>query len=438
MHRDALLAFFVALFFGILAAPAFADNRVALVIGNGSYARGPYLPNPVHDAEDVAASLKRSGFEIIVGTDLDKAGMDEAMIRFARLARTADVAMFYYTGHALQFGGVNYLVPVDGQLKDEADLRRMVRVDDVIADMQPAKNLRILVLDSCRDNPLAEQLKRTIGATRGASIGRGLAKIDSPEGMIIAYATQPGRTADDGDGRNSPYTAAFLKNVETKEEIGTIFRRISADVYQATHQAQLPELSLSLIGEFYLNGKLQVTATPAPAPSPVDPCAAAGDHWKSTEAINTKAAYEDHLTRFPTCAFASLARTRLAALAPPDSAKDRRRFDGIWLGKLVCEPTHSGLPGWSYELTGRITDGVFHAEIGRTGKPGSQTFDGAIEPDGTADILQKGLSGDSRRDPFHRPAGTEFNNKYLTKFDGSHGSGTRSDRPSCSVNFTKR
>jgi len=436
MHRDVLFAFFAAVFIIAFVTPAFADNRVALVIGNSAYVRVPHLPNPVHDAEDVAAALKRSGFEIIVATDLDKAGMDEAMIKFARAVRAADVAMFYYTGHALQFAGINYLVPVDAQLNDEADLRRLVRVDDVIADMQPAKNLRILVLDSCRDNPLAEQLKRSIGTARSTSIGRGLAKIDSPEGMIIAYATQPGRTADDGDGRNSPYTTAFLKNVETKEEIGTIFRRISADVYQTTHQAQLPELSLSLIGEFYLNGKLQITATPATTPAPVDLCAAASDHWKSTEAINTKAAYEDHLARFPTCSFASLARTRIASLTIPDSAKNRRRFDGIWLGKLVCEPTNSGLPGWRTELTGKVTDGVFHAEFGRVGKPGSQIFDGTIEPDGTADILQKGWSG--QRDPFHRPLGTEFNNKYLTKFDGSHGSGTRSDRASCNVNFTKR
>ena len=436
MHRNMLFGFFAAVFISAFVTPAFADNRVALVIGNSAYVRVPHLPNPVHDAEDVAAALKRSGFEIIVATDLDKAGMDEAMIKFARAARAADVAMFYYTGHALQFGGINYLVPVDARLNDEADLRRLVRVDDVIADMQPAKNLRILVLDSCRDNPLAEQLKRSIGTARSTSIGRGLAKIDSPEGMIIAYATQSGRTADDGDGRNSPYTTAFLKNVEAKEEIGTIFRRISADVYQTTHQAQLPELSLSLIGEFYLNGKLQITATPATTPAPVDPCAGASDHWKSTEAINTKAAYEDHLARFPTCSFASLARTRIASLTIPDSAKDRARFDGIWLGKLVCEPTSSGLPGWKTELIGRVTDSVFHAEIGRVGKPGSQTFDGTIEPDGTADILQKGWSG--QRDPFHRPLGTEFNNKYLTKFDGSHGSGTRSDRASCNVNFTKR
>ena len=164
---------------------------------------------------------------------------------------------------------------------------------------------------------------------------------------------------------------------------------------------------MSLIGEFYLNGKLQITATPAPTPAPVDRCAAASEHWESAEAINTKVAYEDHLARFPTCSFADLARARIAALTAPDSAKDRRRFDGIWLGKLVCEPTKSGLPGWSYELAGRVTDGVFHAEVGRVGKPGSQTFDGTIESDGTADILQKSLSGNPQRDPFHRPSGTE-------------------------------
>jgi len=237
MRRDASLVFLAALIFNILTVPALADNRVALVIGNGAYMRAPHLPNPQHDAEDVAAALKRSGFETILATDVDKAEMDEAIIKYARAVRTADVAMFYYGGHALQFGGVNYLMPVDAKLDDEADLRRMVRVDDVIADMQQAKNLRILVLDSCRDNPLANQLKRSIGAARSASVGRGLAKIDSPEGMIIAYATQAGSVADDGDGRNSPYTTAFLKNVEQKEEIGTIFRRITADVYQTTHQA---------------------------------------------------------------------------------------------------------------------------------------------------------------------------------------------------------
>jgi uncharacterized caspase-like protein len=201
------LALFAALFLGIIVAPARAEKRVALVIGNGAYREVPRLLNPRNDAEDVATALRRNGFETIVGLDLDKAEMDEKTISFARAARTADIAIFYYSGHAFQYGGVNYLAPVDAKLIDEADLRRMARVDEIVADMQQAKNLRILVLDACRDNPLADQLKRSIGASRAVSIQRGLAKIDSPEGMIVSYATQAGRTASDGTGRNSPYTS---------------------------------------------------------------------------------------------------------------------------------------------------------------------------------------------------------------------------------------
>ena len=155
-------------------SPASAKTRVALVIGNGAYANTAQLANPTHDAEDVAMALKRSGFEVLQGMDLRQAGMQDLTIRFARAASRADVAMFYYSGHAMQFNGVNYLMPIDAVLTDEADLKRFVRVDDIMNDLQQAKNLRILVLDSCRDNPLAESLKRSAGATRAASIGRGL------------------------------------------------------------------------------------------------------------------------------------------------------------------------------------------------------------------------------------------------------------------------
>jgi urea transport system substrate-binding protein len=315
MRRNASLAFFAALFLSIIIAPALADKRVALVIGNGAYREVPRLLNPRNDAEDVAAALQRNGFETIVGLDLDKAGMEEKTISFARAARTADIAIFYYSGHALQYGGVNYLAPVDAKLIDEADLRRMTRVDEIVADLQQAKNLRILVLDSCRDNPLADQLKRSIGASRAVSIQRGLAKIDSPEGMIVSYATQAGRTASDGNGRNSPYTTAFLKHIEERDEIGTIFRRIAGDVYETTKREQLPELSLSFIGEFYLRGRLEIAVPVVPAtPSTPDPCATASDHWKAADAIGSVAAFEDHLARFPNCTFAGLAKARIESL----------------------------------------------------------------------------------------------------------------------------
>jgi formylglycine-generating enzyme required for sulfatase activity len=261
---------FITLLAAVVFLQAFAqrsqaDIRVALVIGNGAYQNVPRLPNPPNDAADVAAALRRSGFDTSLAVDLDRAGMDEATIKFAKAARTADVALFYYAGHALQFGGFNYLAPVDAKLTDESDLRRLIRVDQIVSDLQQAKNLRILILDSCRDNPLADQLRRSIGTTRALPLQVGLAKIEAPQGMIVAYATQSGRQATDGDGRNSPYTAAFLGHIEEQEEIGTIFRRVSSDVYEKTKHEQLPELSLSLIGEFYLRGRPELKV-------PLDPC----------------------------------------------------------------------------------------------------------------------------------------------------------------------
>jgi hypothetical protein len=254
--------------------------------------------------------------------------MEEAAIRFSRAARDADVAMFYYSGHAIQFAGINYLAPVDIQLQDEADLRRMIRVDEIVLDLQQAKNLRILVLDSCRDNPLADQLKRSIGTTRSLPLQRGLAKIDSPQGMIVAYATQAGRTAEDGNGRNSPYTSAFLRNIEAKQEIGTIFRRISSDVYEATKHEQLPELSLSIIGEFYLQGKIEINVRPETPSVPID--TSKGD-FEAAERVNSIAGWDAFLAQHPTGYYATLAKERrmqsvakIAALPKPATPLDQK------------------------------------------------------------------------------------------------------------------
>jgi uncharacterized caspase-like protein len=305
---------------------SFADTRVALVIGNSRYEHIPRLRNPQNDAEDVAAALKRSGFDTILATNLDKAGMDNAAIRFARAARGADVALLYYSGHALQFAGVNYLAPIDARLTDEADLRRMVRLDDMVADLAQAKNLRILVLDSCRDNPLAEELRHSIGTNRTLPLQRGLAKIETPQGMIVAYATQAGHTAEDGEGRNSPYTAAFLKNIETQEEIGTIFRRVSADVYETTKRQQLPELSLSLIGEFYLRGKIEITIKPnAPPPPQVSPRQEgvedqAAKAWAATQNTTSVAVLQEFIRQFGGTIYGGLARARLGELKKSQEA----------------------------------------------------------------------------------------------------------------------
>lgn len=237
-------------------APAFADKRVALVIGNSKYSNTPALENPVNDATDVSQALSSIGFKVTLKLDASKRDMDQAIAQFARDATSADAAMFYYAGHGMQFQGQNYVMPVDAELKDEISLRyEMTAMDDVKAALQRSPGVKIMVLDSCRNNPLAAKLVRSISAnTRDVPNVQGYARPEKTRGMIIVYATQADDVARDGSGRNSPFSAAFLKEVkEPGLEIGTMFRRIGGDVYQATDGLQSPELSISLVPEYYLN-----------------------------------------------------------------------------------------------------------------------------------------------------------------------------------------
>jgi len=437
----------VSLTVGLLFAnPAHAEKRVALVIGNGAYTHAPPLPNPAHDAEDVTAALKRSGFEVISGSDLVQADMQENEIRFARAATNADVAVFYYSGHAMQFNGVNYLMPIDAKLDDEADLKRFLRVDDILGDLQQAKTLRILVLDSCRDNPLAESLRRSIAKTRGVSMPRGLNKMEAPLGTIISFSTQAGQTAEDGKGRNSPYTAAFLKHIEEKHEIGDVFREISTDVYDSSGKLQLPELSLSIVGTFYLNGPVSVTINP-PASAPADPCSSAEAHWKAADAIGTASAYEDHVARFPGCAFAGLAKARIDALktktavaAPTDAASapagKTKDFDGAWEVSVRCMSA-SGALGFQRVLVGTIKGGVLHAEDPNPARP-MLKVDGEIGQDGKAILLATGQTGPSAYSVGNLKPGTPYSYNVDARFEKTHGTGKRMEMRPCDLTFTKR
>ncbi|WFU84215.1 caspase family protein [Bradyrhizobium sp. CIAT3101] len=421
--------------------PASADRRVALVIGNGAYVSTAQLANPSHDAEDVAASLRRSGFEVLQGIDLRQADMQDLTIRFARAASQADVALFYYSGHAMQYNGVNYLMPVDAVLADEADLKRFVRVDDIVNDLQQAKNLRILVLDSCRDNPLAENLKRS--ATRAASIGRGLSKVEAPRGTIVSFSTQSGQTAADGSGRNSPYTTAFLKHIEEPQEIGDVFRDISSDVYDSSGKTQLPELSLSIIGKFYLNGPVSVTVAPAaPQAAPkADPCASAEAHWKAADSIGTAAAFEDHLARFSNCSFASLAKGRIEALkqkvvlAP--AAGDSKTFDGKWDVTISCTNSGKAL-GYTRSLSATVTNGALHAEDSEPRTNNTLAIDGQIPADGKTTLSARGTTGPSAYTVNNAVPGSPYAYTIDAQFERTRGSGKRNELRPCSFNFVKR
>jgi cyclophilin family peptidyl-prolyl cis-trans isomerase len=236
--------------------------------------------------------------------------MDEAFRRFARVARDADAALFFYAGHALQFAGTNYLMPVDAKLQDEADLPyELAKVDDVIADLSRARNTRIIILDACRDNPLAERLRTNLPAVRSAALSRGLARIGS-QGLITAFATQPGQVAEDGfRTRNSPFTTALLKHIGTPGiEIGAMFRRVAQEVNQSTGGRQLPELSVSLLGEFYFAGQASGSVTITP------PSNEAERAWAVVKDTASIAVLEDFIRHFGGSFYSTLARARLNEL----------------------------------------------------------------------------------------------------------------------------
>ncbi|MGN6095124.1 MAG: caspase family protein [Bosea sp. (in: a-proteobacteria)] len=303
-----LCGLFLLLLSGLALAETPPERRVALVIGNSSYRNAPALPNTVNDARDMVTALRKVGFEVVDGIDLDKRGMDSALTRFARLAQDADAAMFYFAGHGFQFNGENYLVPVEAKIEDEVGVQyETTRLNDVITALNYAKGVKIMVLDACRNNPFVGLLAKR-QATRGFSVGSGLAPVQRAQGMVIAYATQANDVAADGAGRNSPFTAALVREIDQPGlEVATLFRRVQKSVYDTTAGRQTPELSLSLLGDFYLNRE----ETDA-------------DVWRRIRASDDLTALQAFIQRYPQSFFVVDARTRLDLLERRSSVSTER------------------------------------------------------------------------------------------------------------------
>ena len=264
----------------VVAVPAvaLADGRVALVVGNSTYTHIGRLPNPDNDARDMSAVLRRLGFEVTTELNADRVELTEALRAFTRRSAGADVSLVFYAGHGIEMDGVNYLVPVDARLERDVDVRfETVTIDDLLVSTSGA-SLRLLILDACRNNPLARSMQRT-AAIRSVS-GGSFADLNEDllgDETLVAYAAAAGTTAADGRGRNSPYTAALLSHLETPLEIGLLFRRVRAQVLVATNGAQRPHEYHSLVGEHYLTRTLAtgasatVTAAVAADPALADP-----------------------------------------------------------------------------------------------------------------------------------------------------------------------
>ena len=238
----------------VAAVPVQADGRIALVIGNGAYSIFGELPNPKNDASDVGAVFERLGFDVTTVLDGERARMQEALQAFARRSVGADVALVFYAGHGMEMDGVNYLIPVDARLERDTDVEfETVQLDQVLRATEGA-GLRVVILDACRNNPLAQRMQRT-RATRSISRGS-FGDLDEQrllDESLVAYAAAAGTTAADGSGRNSPYTAALLEYLEAPLELSALFRRVRGRVLETTGGAQRPHEYQSLLGDHYLS-----------------------------------------------------------------------------------------------------------------------------------------------------------------------------------------
>jgi uncharacterized caspase-like protein len=295
--------------------PAFAEKRVALVIGNSIYQKVAKLSNPANDAAAVAAMFKSAGFNTVESKlNLTVSEMRKTLRDFGNSTRDADVAVVYYAGHGIELDGANYLIPVDATLETDADvLDETLSLDRVLFAVEPAKQLRLVILDACRDNPFAKTMKRTIASR---AIGRGLAKVEpSSPNTLIAFAAKAGSTAADGDSKHSPFATALVEHLAKPGlDLRKAFGFVRDDVLKATNNAQEPFIYGSLGGN-------DVALVPSVAMSPsvaIDPNTAIRHDYELAERVGTKAAWDSFIRNYPAGFYRDLAmaqRDRLAAEA---------------------------------------------------------------------------------------------------------------------------
>lgn len=318
------------------STPAFAEKRVALVIGNDLYPNMPadrQLQKAVNDARTIGEALKSLGFDVALGTNLGRQGMIDKLADFTARLQPGDTAAFFFAGHGVAIGGVNYLIPSDVPPVSEGAEARVrgasLAEPDIIAEIQ-AKGVRValLVIDACRDNPFPRAAGRSIGNTRG------LADAKPARGIFTIYSAGIGQTALDrltknDAANNSVFTRVFADQllrpglhlgdlaVEVRERVAELALKATDDAGQPAPHEQTPAYyDQTLGGRIFLAGPSPADAVKAAVAEQrrADPCAAAEAHWRSAEAIGSSAALADHMSAFPNCAFAGLARVKMAAL----------------------------------------------------------------------------------------------------------------------------
>jgi hypothetical protein len=328
-----------------IAGPAYADKRVALVVGNSAYVNVPRLANPANDARLMADTLRGLGFSLVGGgaqLDLSKANFEDALAKFRDALTGADVALFYYAGHGVQARGNNYLVPVGANPTRESDVDlQMLDSNVVLRQMEEAgTKLNLVILDACRNNPFGGRGLRATDA--------GLAQMRAPEGTLISFATQPGAVAQDGSEGNSPYTKALAQAMrKPRLDIFRTFNEVGIVVASATGGAQEPWMSLSPIrGDFYFAGAGgDAIASPAVSAGPAadDPAARA---WAAAKDSASQTVLEDFIRRYGDSFYGTLARARLEELNKSQVA-------------VVAPPVKPAVPAWGCGFSGSDIKGNF-------------------------------------------------------------------------------
>lgn len=316
---------------------ALAEKRVALVMGNSAYKNVARLANPANDAALVGGMFTKAGFDTVdVKLDLNVAEMRKALREFGGKAREADVAVVYYAGHGIELDGTNYLIPTDATLETDSDvLDETLPLDRALFAVEPARQLRLVILDACRDNPFAKTMKRTIAAR---AIGRGLAKVEpnSPNTMI-AFAAKAGSTASDGDAKNSPFATALVERLPTPGlDLGKAFRFVRDDVLKTTGYKQEPYVYGSLGGDDVPLVAARPVAT-GPQANPQD--AVRRDYELALQA-GDRDAWEAFLQAYPEGFYANLARVQLKKIGAEDAraiAAEKARQAEDEKARLVAE-----------------------------------------------------------------------------------------------------
>ncbi len=309
-----LLVLIVGAIVSCVTADASAQSRVALVVGNSAYTKVPRLANPVRDAEDVAGALRRLGFTVNYLQDADFNTFRRALLDFNRAAPAAEIALIYFAGHGIEVEGENWLLPTDVELRNAVDVStEAVSLRSAMQAVGAARALGLVILDACRNNPF-QPTRQGAAATRRVVMVDGLAPVEPAGNVLVAYAARDGTAANDGTGRNSPFTAALLRHLETPGlEVDFLFRNVRDDVKSATNNEQQPFVYGSLSSEeLYLKPPLPgIADTVKPDEKPVDGSEIGWSFLKATGDVATLTRFTD---RFPASPHVAEAKVRISAL----------------------------------------------------------------------------------------------------------------------------